>query len=45
MAWVGRDLKDHLTPTPPAMGRDNFHYNRLLKAPSDLALNIMWKLV
>jgi len=21
MVWVGRDLKDHLVPTPPAMSR------------------------
>ena len=25
MVWVGRDLKDHLVPTPVAMGRDTFH--------------------
>ena len=37
MAWVGRDLRDH--PAPPTMGRDTFHYTRLLKAPSSLALN------
>ena len=24
MVWVGRDLKDHLVPTP-VMGRDTFH--------------------
>jgi len=39
MIWVGRDLTDHLAPTPPAMGRDTFHWTRLLKAPSSLALN------
>jgi len=30
MVWVGRDLKDHLI---------TFHRTRLLKAPSNLALN------
>jgi len=40
MVWVGKDLKDHLVPTPPAMGMDTFHYTRLLKAPSSLALNL-----
>jgi len=25
MVLLGRDLKDHLVPTPPAMGRDTFH--------------------
>jgi len=39
MVWVGRDLKDHLVPTPSAIGRDTFHYTRLLKAPSNLALD------
>jgi len=39
MVRVGRDLKDHLGPTPPAMGRDTFHQVRLLRAPSNLALN------
>jgi len=39
MVWVGRDLKDHLVPTPPAMGRDIFHQPRLLRAPSNMALN------
>jgi len=40
MVWVRRDLKDHLVPSPPAMGRDTFHKTRLLKAPSSLALNM-----
>jgi len=41
MIWVGRDLKDHLVPTPPTpgMGNDTFHQTRLLKAPFNLALN------
>jgi len=39
VAWVGSDLKHHLVPTPPAMGRDPFHQTRLLRAPSNLALN------
>jgi len=39
MVRVGRDLKDHLVPTPPAMGRDTFHWTRVLKVPSNLALN------
>jgi len=39
MVWVGRDLKDHLVPTPPAMSRDIFHQPRVLRAPSNLALN------
>jgi len=38
MVWVGRDLKDHLVPTP-AMSRDIFHQPRVLRAPSNLALN------
>jgi len=28
-----------LSYNPPAMGRDTFHWTRLLKAPSNLALN------
>jgi len=39
MVWVGRDLLDHPVPMPLAMGKDTFHWTRLLKAPSDLALN------
>jgi len=39
MVRVGRDLKDHLVPTPPAMSRDIFHETRLLRAPPSLALN------
>jgi len=39
MVWVGRDLKDHLVPTPPAMSRDIFHQTRVLRAPSNLALS------
>jgi len=37
MVSVGRVLKDHLVPTPPAMSRDIFHQTRLLR--SNLALN------
>jgi len=37
MAWVGRDLKDHVVPN--SLGRDMFHWTSLLKAPSNLALN------
>lgn len=36
MAWVGMGPRDHPLP-PPAMGRDVFHYPRLLQAPSILA--------
>ena len=32
--WIGRDFKAHPVP---AMGRDTFHYARLLQAPSKLA--------
>jgi len=39
MVWVGRELKDHLVPTPPAKGRDTFHQTSLLQALSNLALN------
>ena len=39
MARVERDFKDHLVPTPPALSRDVFHQTRLLRAPSNLALN------
>jgi len=39
MVWVGRDLTDQLVPPPPAMDRDTFHQTRVLKAPSDLALD------
>jgi len=38
MVCVGRDLKDHLVPTS-AISRDIFHQPRLLRAPSNLALN------
>ena len=38
MVGVGRDLKGHLTPSPPATGRDPFHQPRVLKAQSNLAL-------
>lgn len=34
MVWFGRALKDHLVPSPPPVGRDTIHYNRLTKAPS-----------
>jgi len=39
MVRAGRDLKDHLVPTPPATGKDTFHQTKLLKAPSNLDLN------
>jgi len=35
MHWVGMDLKDH----PPSNPHATFHQTRLLKAPSNLALN------
>ena len=35
MVWVGKDLSSK----PPTLGRDTFHQTRLLKAPSNLALN------
>jgi len=38
MVWVGRDLIDHPVQ-PPAIGRDPFHQPRVLRAPSNLALN------
>jgi len=25
MVWVGKDLKDHLVPSPLPMGKDTFH--------------------
>ncbi|XP_048156147.1 interleukin-15 receptor subunit alpha isoform X2 [Corvus hawaiiensis] len=37
MIWVGKEFKDRLIPCP-AMGRDTFHYPRLLQASSNLAL-------
>ena len=40
MIWVGSDIEDHLIPTPPTIGRDTFHQTKLLKAPSNLALNV-----
>jgi len=39
MVRAGRDHKDHLVPAPLAMSRDIFHQTRLLRAPSNLALN------
>lgn len=39
MVWVTSDLKDHLVPSP-AMGSDTFYQARLLKVPSNPALNI-----
>jgi len=39
MVRVGRNLKEHLVPTPPAISRDILHWTRLLRAPSRLALN------
>jgi len=38
MVCVRTDLTYHLFH-PPAVGRDTFHQTRLLKAPSNLALN------
>lgn len=38
MVQVGRDLKAHLI-APSAMGRDMFHYPRVLQALSNLAFN------
>lgn len=35
---MGRDLKEHLLP-PPAMGKDPFHYPRVLQGMSSLALD------
>lgn len=37
--WVGRDIKDQLILPPPAIGRDTFQQNSLLKTPCNLALN------
>lgn len=39
-AWVGTDLKAQLFPTPLTMDWNTFHYTRLLRAWSNLALNI-----
>jgi len=39
MVWVGRDLIDHLVPTPLPWAGTPSHQTRLLKAPSSLALN------
>lgn len=39
MVSVGKSLKDHLGPAPPAMGRATFLHRRLLKAPSNMAVN------
>lgn len=35
MILVETDLKNHPVP-PPAMGKDTFHYTRLLQAPSTM---------
>ncbi|KAK4831204.1 hypothetical protein QYF61_016041 [Mycteria americana] len=40
IVWVGRDLYRSSSTTPPAMSRDIFNYIRLLRAPSNLALNV-----
>jgi len=39
--WFGLEetFKDHIVPTSLAMGRDRFHWIRLLKTPSNLILN------
>jgi len=39
MVSVGRDIKNDSVPTPSALGSNTFHHTRLLKAPSNLALN------
>ena len=41
MAWVGRDLKDHESPTPLPGRATNLpiYYTRLPRAPSYLSLN------
>jgi len=39
MVWIGRDLYRSSLSNPAAMSRDTFHWTRLLKAPSSLALN------
>jgi len=41
MAWVGRDLKDHESPTPLTGRATNLpiYKTRLPRAPSSLALN------
>jgi len=38
MVWVGRDLIEHLVPTP-CHGQGHFRQTRLLKDPSNMALN------
>jgi len=35
----GKDPIQHLVPTPLSVGRNTFLWTRLLKAPSNLALN------
>ena len=39
MAWVEKDLKDHLFSVPLAMCRVSNHQTRLPRATSSLALN------
>jgi len=39
MVWVGRDFTDHLVPTPLPWAVTPSNYSRLLKAPSNQALN------
>jgi len=39
MVRVRRDLKRSSGSNPPAISRDMFHQTRLLRAPSNLALN------
>ena len=43
MAWAGRDLKDHESPTPLPGRATNLpvYYTRLPMAPSNLALNML----
>lgn len=39
MTWIVKDLRYYLISSPPAAGKDNFHYTRLLRAPSNMTLN------
>jgi len=39
MLWVGRDIQKPFSPSP-AVSRDVFNWIRVLRAPSNLALNI-----
>jgi len=39
MVWFERDFQRPSSSNPPAMSRHTFHWTRLLRAPSNLALN------